>query len=275
VRNVIKSSGTLKQLVSSGDLNFHKEGSMKKIIMLSLSFLSTLLGTGAQTPTLRTAYENVAPKFMKDTTGNFYGLCVELMNAISADTGIIFSAPSDFIPKARYEAALAAGVQDVQFGLRKDAQREALFIFGEPLYTVQYILVTTASDNVPVTNLDDLTKLAAGKRILTVYQAASVRFLQNLGFDVDDGGRDVASNLEKLVAGRGHYFIFQNLSTVFELNKSPLKNQLKILPVDLESYYHHVVYSKNLSPQIRQRVEDSIRNLKANGTWASILSKYF
>jgi ABC-type amino acid transport substrate-binding protein len=251
-----------------------KEDAMQRVRYGLLVMMVLVVGAAIGGQTVNTAYENVAPKFILNADGKMEGLIPELIAAISKDTGITFSAANEFMPKIRYELAMEAGTVDVFFGLRVDATRQAKFIFGEPLYDVKYILLARADDPITARTLDQLKAVVGNSLVMTVFQAASVRYLQGLGFSVDDGGRTVADNLHKLVNNRGRFFIFQNLSTMFELNQSTLRDRIRVIPVELESYTQNVMFSKKLDPAVQNRINQSIRKLKANGTWQPILDKW-
>lgn len=87
--------------------------------------LAASFASSAQSLTLETACENEAPQFIRRADGSFGGLCVALMSLITADSGIAFRAPAEVVPKKRYLADLESGAIDVQFSLRKDAERRA------------------------------------------------------------------------------------------------------------------------------------------------------
>ena len=238
--------------------------------------LMIMAGAGCQAEevTLKTAYENVEPKFIKYSPGNFGGLCVELMSLISKDTGIRFRAKDGFVPKKRYLRDLEQGEVDVLFGLKKDVEREKWLVFGEPLYEVKYIALLNEVDSLEVRNAEDIRGLGKEGVVLTIFGAASADCLRGLGLTVDDGAKDVEAGIGKLLAKRGRLFVYQNLSTMYELRKSKFKHTVRVVDLDMRKYEHYVVFSKMVDPELVRRINRSIVKLKKNGDWDKVTRKY-
>jgi ABC-type amino acid transport substrate-binding protein len=222
---------------------------------------------------LKTAYEDVAPKFMI-ADGKASGLCVELMDLITKDSGIKFSAPVEYAPKKRFQGDLETGAIDVMFGMKKDAAREKIYVFGDSLYSIEYIALARATETAKVKSVNDILALGDKTVVLTVFGAASVDYLKGLKLTVDDGSKDVESGIMKLTEDRGRFFIYQNLSTMYVLNTSPLKTQVKVIPVDFEKYDHFVAFSKTAKQDAINKIHASIERLKKSGAWAKVTAKY-
>lgn len=245
-------------------------------ILFTFALLLVLLPAlvSAQSIALKTAYEDIEPKFMKGSDGKITGLCVELMDLITKDTGITFSSPNTFAAKKRFQADLESGAIDVMFGMKKDAEREKIYVFGEPLYSIKYVALARKSDPVVIKDVQDIPKLGQDSVVMTVFGAASVEFLKGKGLNVDDGSKDVDQGIAKLVEKRGRFFIYQNLSTMFVLNRSQYKNDVKVIPMDIDNYDHFVAFSKTVSPDTIKKIAASIQKLKKSGAWQKVTDKY-
>ena len=158
-------------------------------------------------PTLKTSFDNNPPKFMKNDNGKFMGLCVELLELISQDTGIHFQHSSDFIPKKRYRMQLESGKIDLMLGLSKNKKREQIYQFGEPLYSVKLVGVVPKSHTAALNSLNSINTFLSGQRALSVYGSGSAKSIKKYGVKLDDGGRTVEANLTKMSKGRGKLFI--------------------------------------------------------------------
>lgn len=247
---------------------------MKKVIAGFVLLLMVGVSWSAEEIVVKTAYEDVEPKFIKHGNGEFGGLCIELMDLISRDTGIKFSAKNDFVPKKRYLRSLEQGEVDVLFGLKKDAEREKWLVFGEPMYEVRYIGLVNKDDDINVQSIDDIVALGNKNIVLTIFGAASADYLKSLKLNVDDGAKDVEAGIGKLQAKRGRLFVYQDLSTLYKLKKSKYKNSVRVIDLNMKGYDHYVVYSKMLAPGLIKKINASIVKLKKNGEWDKVTRKY-
>ncbi len=247
---------------------------MKKLIAGFMLLFMAGACWSAEAVVVKTAYEDVEPKFIKYSNGEFGGLCVELMELISRDTGIKFSAKNDFVPKKRYLRSLEQGEVDVLFGLKKDAERDKWLVFGEPMYEVKYIGLVNKDDDINVKSLDDIVALGKENVVLTIFGAASADYLKSLRLNVDDGAKGVEAGIGKLQAKRGRLFVYQDLSTLYKLKKSKYKNSVRVIDLNLKGYDHYVVYSKMLAPELIKKINASIVRLKKNGEWGKVTRKY-
>lgn len=224
---------------------------------------------------LKTEFRDVQPEFIKVNNGLFTGICVELMNLIQKDTGIKFKYSKDFIPTKRIQSDLEKGIIDVHFGLRKTEDREKKYLFGESLYSVGYRVVVRKSDSIEIETLEDIKKLGAKGIVLSNFGTGTTDYLENqVKLTVDDGGKTTEANLIKLESNRGRFFIYYNLGLFYELQKSKLKNKIRILPKTFDSYEHYVVFYKKTSPEIIEKINNSIKKLKKTNEWKNIIDEY-
>jgi ABC-type amino acid transport substrate-binding protein len=228
----------------------------------------------SQTVTLKTAFQNTASKVIKDNSGNYKGICIDLMNLVEKNSNLKFQNPDDFSPLSRIEEGLKNGDTDVYFGLIKNADRETKCTFVEPLYSIKYLLVTTADNKAVIRNIEDFKKAAADTSVLTVLGSTIVNYIQGLGLKADAGGKDVAANFEKLLLGRAKYFIYQDLALLYDMNSEKYKNKFRIISLDLPVEDLWVVTAKTSPDNVKTTLKNTITKLKASGEWDKVVTKY-
>lgn len=242
--------------------------------ILALSVCVAYTPAVAQTKPVRTDFQDTQPKYVKNVDGSFSGLCLDLLSLIEKNSSIKFTHGSDFVPQKRIIARLTDGETDVHCGFAKTPEREEALNYAEPLYNVSYVLVARADDTVIVSSMEDVKKLGRDGSVLGVFGTSSNDKLRKMGLAVDDAGKDTDVNLDKLLAGRGRFFVYHDLGTVYEMNQPKYKGKFKLVPVDIESYQHWLVFSKKAPESLKNEMLQVIKKLKASGDWGKVTSKY-
>lgn len=248
---------------------------LKKVILMALMMVMYGVISYSAETTLRTEFQDTQPKYIKNSNKSFSGICVELMNLISKDTGIKFVYPADFVPTKRIASDLESGETDIHFGLKKTEERKKTMIFSEPMYTVSYVVLARKDDTLKINSLDELKKFKKEDTILSVFGTGSTDFLKNSeNLTIDAGGTDVETNIKKLATGRGRVFVSYDLALYYELKRNSDKDKVKVVGKGFEPYEQYVVFSKKADPKLIEKVSNSIKKLKANGEWQKIVDKY-
>ncbi len=91
---------------------------------------------------------------------------------------------------------------------------------------------------------------------------------------MDEDGKDVDTNLEKLISGRGRVLVHYDLALMHEYNNSPKKQLLKVVGKGLMPYTHHMVFSKKMNEKTVEKITTSIRLLKESKEWQTVLDQY-
>jgi polar amino acid transport system substrate-binding protein len=228
----------------------------------------------AQSMPMRIDFQDTSPKYIKNANGRFSGLCLDLMSLIEQNSNIKFTYGSDFVPPKRIIARLMDGETDVHCGFAKTPEREGTLNYAEAIYDVNYVLVARAEEPAAVSSMEDVKKLGKDGVVLGVFGTSSNDKLRKMGLTVDDGGKDVEVNFSKLLLGRGRFFVYHDLGTLYEMNQPKYKGKFKTVPVDIESYQHWMVFSKKASPGLVAETLRVIQKLKASGEWGKVTSKY-
>jgi len=130
------------------------------------------------------------------------GMCMELMKLIEADSNGTFEYSKDFVRGVRFIKNLEDGLADFRTGLSKNPDRENALLFTGHASKVANIVIARKDENAIISDIADLKNMGHKGTILTVLGAASANILRSEGFTIDEDGKTVESNLEKMLAGR-------------------------------------------------------------------------
>lgn len=249
---------------------------------LAAGAIALLLGAPSAAADIRTvAQEGSAPKFVALDVGGkpaVGGLCVDIMRAVErADPELRFVGDQQWQPLLRAEIGIGNGTLDAACGLIRTPERLAKFDFIDtPLFPVNYLLVVRANDEVQVKDWSDVRNLGEHGVILTIH--GFVGILAHLravgGLRIDAGGRDTKVNLEKLVAGRGRFFIHRSPGIAGEIANSKLHDKVKLLPTVMYSETFYMMVSRSMPPQLKDKLNKALQQLGENGELVKLSKKW-
>ena len=249
-----------------------------------LSALLTLTAAAAPAqavaPIRTAAQEATAPKFVQLKRGGKIevgGICIDIMRAIErVEPDIRFVGDQMWLPFARLLASLAAGELDAACGLLRTDQRQAQFDYLDPaLMRVDYRLVVRVDDPIQPEQWDDVRKLGLQGRILVIHGYGIATVLERLGgLSIDAGARDASANLDKLVAGRGRFYIDRSPGIETSIARHGLQGKVKLLPTVMHSERLYMVLSKRLDPALREKIRRAIARLDADGELSVLARKW-
>jgi polar amino acid transport system substrate-binding protein len=223
------------------------------------------------------AQEAASPKFVAITIDGkpaVGGLCVDIMRAIErVEPDLHFVGDQQWLPFSRLESGLAHGQFDLACGLIRTPEREALHTFIDtPLFPVHYLLVVRADDEVQVRDWADVRKLGEHGVVLTMHGYAGVlaHMKRVGGLRIDTGGRDTKVNLEKLLAGRGRFFVHRSPGIYGEVARSGLQDKVKILPTVMYAESFHMMVARTMAPETRGKIDRALARLADSGELASL-----
>ncbi len=244
--------------------------------------VALLLGCHAFGQEIRiAAQEGSTPKFvslMIDGKPQIGGTCIDVLRAIErVDPSIHFTGDQKWMPLIRAEAGLANGVLDAACALIRTPEREAKYAFVDtPLYPVNYMLVVRANDTVQINNWQDVRDLGNQGVILTLYGYSGIlSHLRRLGgLQIDEGGYDTKVNLEKLLAGRGRFFIHRSPGVSAEIAAAGLEGKVKILPTVMHSETLYMMVSMSMPLPLREKLNKALLQLASSGELSKISKKW-
>ena len=68
--------------------------------------------------------------------------------------------------------------------------------------------------------MNDFKQIGKGTKILTVAGSTIVNYIDSLGLASDSEGDNVPNNLDKLLAGRSRFMIYQDLALLHDMNSN-------------------------------------------------------
>ena len=223
---------------------------------------------------LRTAFQDTASKVVRHADGTFGGICVDLMNLIEKNSNFRFLRPTQFVSLKRIELGLSSQSVDVYFALLRNPERAQICRYLEPLYSVHYVIVGRADDQVTLRGVDDLKRVAGKGPLLTVFGSQLGTYIQSLGLVADDGAVTVEQNLGKLLSRRGRFFLYQDIAVHQALAQPPFAGKLRVFPLVLRTEELWLVSSFGVGAAVNDGLKAVVHRLKASGEWKSVVDRY-
>lgn len=216
---------------------------------------------------IRVAGDNWFPPFEFEVNGTFQGFNVDMVNALSIETGITF----EFYPMPWSEAlkALEAGRVDAIQGMKYSKERASLYAYSEPYFTsTQAIFVL--KDNYSVFSLDDLQH----RKIAVQEGDISAEVLQRLPNAIVLAEENQEKAIRMLLDRKVDAFIGNQITGQYLLQKDSQQDKVKLVgdpisPTD----YGMVVLKQN--EQLLEPINVGLRKIKTNGTYTKIERKWF
>lgn len=244
---------------------------MKKYIAaLFLAIVSISFGSIM----VRTEFQNTPSKIYITKKGNIEGITVDIIKLIEKKSNYKFVYKNTDATLVRIEDDLIKNKIDVYFGMLKNGKREKNIEFIEPLYDINYILVTRADNNEDIKNMKELKIISEKKPVLTLFGSIIEDYLDELKIKNEAGAKSVESNFEKILKKRADYFIYHDLAVKYEMNNKNYKDKLKILNLVIKKDTLWFVVSKKCDEKIKKDIKNSIANLKKTTEWKEIMNKY-
>lgn len=252
---------------------------MKIICICFTFFVSSLLfglPASSQEIVLKTGGQDFYPKYFKAEGGETQGICAEIAYAVEKKANIKFVGIETQYPLRRLLQMVENGDLDLMFCLKKNEQRAKRFLFIEPaLYPVNFVLVKRADDPVEINSIDDIRNLDGKPIILTMLGTGAHRFLEKQGgLSLDDGGKDVIQNLEKLKGGRGRFYFHHDLGILSNIKKGNYGSHLTVFPHSFNRTHHYTIFSKKVPLDVVQKVKNALEELEKEGELEKIYKKY-
>ncbi|MBI3284420.1 MAG: transporter substrate-binding domain-containing protein [Burkholderiales bacterium] len=247
----------------------------RKLAVLALLFV---LGGLVQARELRAIFNTDKPPFsFRDERGVNTGIEVDLMRTLLARMGHTLTVRT--VPNNRLLVELITGQADIAVTV-SGSDDEQLF-FSDDFITFVNVAISKKSRNVSMRGIADLGNYTfviwqrgwrdLGPEFESIYKPdASNRFRSNY-YEVDS--QEVQSRMFWL--NRTDLIVVDK--TIFQWYQRILANTLKI---DEEVVYHDIFHSRTGFPvafrdrKLRDRFNQELRKIRADGTYQKILDKY-
>ncbi len=171
------------------------------------------------------------------------------------------------LPWARSYKLLNSQPNVALFSTTRTPEREDLFFWVGPLFTVHYGFYARKSSRFQIDSLEDAKKVGS---IATYKDDVKEQLLKSMGFDNLDSSKSPASNLKKLMAGRVDLWLFDNVGV------SDIARQQNVDPSELElvwpfkSYQAYVAISRQTSEQTVGQWQAALHAIVEDGTFFDI-----
>ncbi|MFJ9498137.1 transporter substrate-binding domain-containing protein [Brevibacillus centrosporus] len=221
-----------------------------------------------QDKVIRIAGDNNFPPFEYfGSSGVFSGFNVDIMNAISIETGMRI----EFVPLPWNEAleALRDGQVDVIQGMKYSPARDKVYDFSNPYFlSSQGIFVR--KENMHIFELGDLNgrKVSIQKGDIAIDQLRDHRLIQFIETDSQEEA------VQLLLDGQVDAFVGNRITGQYFLQRNNQQGQIKIVgdPIN-PTDYGVAVLPKNA--QLLTEINKAISKIKQNGTYDKIERKWF
>jgi len=243
-----------------------------------LSLAPAALAASAAPAVLKVvAQEGTEPKFIPAGIGRVVGLCVDLFRAIEKiEPGVQFAGDQQWLPLLRAHSELATHQHDALCAVQRTDERARQYVFLEPpLFQLRYQLIARAGDPVVINTWDDVRKLGAQGIILTNRGYVSPDLLARIGgLQVDPSATSPAMNLQKLIAGRGRFFLHRAPGMQGFIERAGATQKVRVLPAVMMTTDVYMAMGTHVDPAVRQRVQRAIEQLEKSGEIARLLKKW-
>lgn len=216
---------------------------------------------------MRVAGDNSFPPFEFVANGTFQGFNVDMLNALSLETGISF----EFYPMPWSEAikALESGKVDAVQGMKYSQERAQSYRFSEPYFTSsQGIFVR--KDSYSVHSLADLQH----RKIAVQEGDISSEAMQRIPNATVLAAENQEEAIRLLLGGQVDAFIGNQITGQYVLQKNRQQDQVKLVGDPIAPTDYGLVVLKKNEAQLGE-INHGLRELKSNGTYAKIERKWF
>jgi ABC-type amino acid transport substrate-binding protein len=223
------------------------------------------------------AQEGTEPKFIPAGIGRVVGLCVDLFRAIERiEPGLVFVGDQQWLPLLRAHSELATHEHDALCAVQRTEERMRQYVFLEPaLFQLRYQLIARHDDSAVINSWDDVRKLGAHSVVLANRGYITPELMaRTSGLQIDASAASPVNNLQKLVAGRGRFFLHRAPGMQGFIERAGAAGKVKILPAVMGTTDVYMAMGTHVDPAVRQRVQRAIEQLDRSGELARLLKKW-
>lgn len=245
---------------------------MLQLIFLFILFPGISYAQEKGQPRLTILTENIGESNYLDEKGELKGHSVEIVKEILKRLGE--NPPIELMPWARGYYMTKTGKDTVLFSTTRTPEREKIFKWAGPLHISKHVFYAKKDFNKPINSIEDAKMVDAIGCI-----ADDVRHsrLVKLGFTNIDpyyGVNANAQNLKKLMAGRIDLWISSYKDAIITSSQAGIPmSEIKEVLV-LAKAYNYIAFSKDVSDETVAKWQKTLDEIKADGTYAKIMSRY-
>jgi ABC-type amino acid transport substrate-binding protein len=251
------------------------------LTLAALAILPFLPARAQGVTTIRTAAQTDSePKFV---AAGYHGepvvegLCIDIFHAIEKiDGNLSFRGDQSWLPSARIDAHLQAGLLDAACGMIRTAQRAREQQLVEPaLFSMHYVLLARADDTAAINDWQDIIRLGNDNVVLSMNGTGPSHQLSTIpALRVDAGSASVQQNIHKLLARRGRFFYFRLPAAHPVIRSYCAQRQIRVLPAVMPAVPAYMMIGRHVPAATSRRIESALRKLKESGELARIAHKW-
>lgn len=230
---------------------------------------------GAQVPTVLTtvAQEGSAPKYI-DSDGTAKGHCPDILRAIEkVDKGLRFEIDPTPTPIKRIEFKVKDGKLDVVCALLDTPLRNEISIrISTPIFYVRERLVGRSDEALQVHSFKDLAD--TGDLVSTQAGASYAAMLRDQGIKVDEAAGGTPIALRAVLNKRTRFYYTNELTGAYYIKAEGLNDKLRLMPGTLQESPSYLWTSRQLGPDVVQRLEKAVAKLQQDGVLDKIYKSY-
>ncbi len=238
----------------------------KILLVCTLVFSFSISNVIAEPFTIMT--EDYAPFNYKDK-GKLTGLSSEVMFEISKRVG--HPSKIKILPWSEAYQTIQKKDGHILFSMTRTEQREDLFKWVGPIAPNKWVFYAKKGSGLNIKNLDDARKVA---KIGTYKDDAAEIFLKKEGFKNLNSVVNDDENAAKLIAGEIDLWIVSELQGVYKTKKSGMDSASLEKVLDVKDTQLYIAFSKNTSESEIAKWQKALEDMKADGTYQKIMSKY-
>lgn len=219
------------------------------------------------TKIIRVAGDNNFPPFEFVKNQTYQGFNVDILNAVSIESGITF----EFHPMPWNQAirALETGEVDAIQGMKFSRERGEIYQFSEPYFTSSQAIFVL-KDNYTITSLKDLK----GHRISVQKSDISSTTLNDI-HDVNISYKEnQEAAIQLLLDGQVDAFVGNQITGQYVLQKNGQQDRVKIVGDPISPTDYGMVVLKN-NKELLEPIDKALRQMKKNDTYNKIERKWF
>lgn len=200
------------------------------------------------------------------------GISVEIVTAIQQKLG--HTNEIKVYPWSRGLKLLKKRKNTALFSTARTPARENLYQWVGPLATLEIVFFKKRGSSVTITSVDEAKQL---NKIGVTKNVATHEILTNLGFsnlDVVQSGAD-EKNIKRLVKGRIDAWPTAYYAGVYNAKKLGYGDQIEVIDgVSLMTGYLYLAFNKGSDPDVIQRWQTALDQLRSEGKIQKILERY-
>lgn len=201
------------------------------------------------------------PPFSFTQDGSLTGAGTEIVREISRRLGIDDNII--VLPWARGYKRLKTEPNVALFSTARTQERESLFHWVGPLFSIRLEFYARKQDARPLHSLDEARQVGT---VATYKDDFREELLQSMGFTNLDSSNSPHSNVRKLMSGRVNLWFHDNIGA------PQVARESGIAPENIESVFtfqeqnYYIALSKQTSPAIVGQWQTTLDDMKADGT---------